>query len=127
MINAAVVGLGWWGRHIIETLENNDRIKIVAATARRPDRHREFVESKGLTLHTGYSETLADPAVEAVILCKSIQTSTIAPTINYETPDPECDLDYTPNDAAFCDVKVAMSNSFGFGGHNACIVFGKYH
>jgi 3-oxoacyl-[acyl-carrier-protein] synthase II len=69
----------------------------------------------------------ASGGIEAVIMCKSIQTSTIAPTINYQTPDPECDLDYTPNDAVSCDVKVAMSNSFGFGGHNACIVFGKYH
>ncbi len=68
----------------------------------------------------------ASGGIEAVILCKTIETSTIAPTINYETPDPECDLDYTPNEAVSCDVHVAMSNSFGFGGHNACIVFGKY-
>lgn len=68
----------------------------------------------------------ASGGVEAVILCKTIETSTIAPTINYETPDPDCDLDYTPNKAASSDVKIAMSNSFGFGGHNACIVFGKY-
>jgi 3-oxoacyl-[acyl-carrier-protein] synthase II len=69
----------------------------------------------------------ASGGIEAVIMCKSIQTSTIAPTINLQTPDPECDLDYTPNDAVSCDVNVAISNSFGFGGHNACIIFGKYH
>ena len=68
----------------------------------------------------------ASGGIEAVILCKTIETGTIAPTINYETPDPECDLDYTPNSSVSCDVKVAMSNSFGFGGHNACVVFGKY-
>jgi len=68
----------------------------------------------------------ASGGIEAVILCKTIQDSLIAPTINYTTPDPDCDLDYTPNTAASCDVKIAMSNSFGFGGHNACIVFRKY-
>lgn len=69
----------------------------------------------------------ASGGIEAVILCKTIETSTIAPTLNYQTPDPECDLDYTPNEAQSCDVEVAMSNSFGFGGHNACVVFRKYH
>ena len=66
----------------------------------------------------------ASGGIEAVILCKSIQTSTIAPTINYETPDPACDLNYTPNESASKEIKFAMSNSFGFGGHNACVVFG---
>jgi 3-oxoacyl-[acyl-carrier-protein] synthase II len=68
----------------------------------------------------------ASGGIEAVILCKSIETSIIAPTVNYETPDPECDLDYTPNQAQTLDVHVAMSNSFGFGGHNACVVFRKF-
>ncbi|MCP4885394.1 beta-ketoacyl-ACP synthase II [Rubripirellula sp.] len=68
----------------------------------------------------------ASGGIEATILCKTIETSTIAPTINYETPDPECDLNYTPNEAQQADVKVAMSNSFGFGGHNACVIFRKY-
>lgn len=68
----------------------------------------------------------ASGGIEGVILCKSIETSTIAPTINLDTPDPDCDLDYTPNEAQSYDVKVAMSNSFGFGGHNACIIFSKY-
>ena len=68
----------------------------------------------------------ASGGIEAVILSKSLQTSVIAPTINYETPDPDCDLDYTPNEAKELDIKIAMSNSFGFGGHNACVVFGRY-
>ena len=69
----------------------------------------------------------ASGGIEAVILCKTIETSTIPPTINYQTPDPGCDLDYTPNEARACDLEVAMSNSFGFGGHNACVVFRRYH
>ncbi len=66
----------------------------------------------------------ASGGIEAVILSKAIETATIPPTINYQTPDPECDLDYTPNQARERKIMIAMSNSFGFGGHNACIVFG---
>ncbi|KAA5544706.1 beta-ketoacyl-ACP synthase II [Roseiconus nitratireducens] len=68
----------------------------------------------------------ASGGIEAVILCKAIQAAMIPPTINYTDPDPACDLDYTPNEAKAKDIRVAMSNSFGFGGHNACIVFGKF-
>lgn len=67
----------------------------------------------------------ASGGVEAIILCKTLQTQTIAPTINLDTSDPECDLDYTPRTARRKKVDVAMSNSFGFGGHNACVVFGQ--
>ncbi|MBI4710092.1 MAG: beta-ketoacyl-[acyl-carrier-protein] synthase II [Nitrospirae bacterium] len=64
--------------------------------------------------------------VEAVISVLSIVNSIVPPTINLENPDPECDLDYVPNKARQMNVDVAMSNSFGFGGTNACIVFRKY-
>jgi 3-oxoacyl-[acyl-carrier-protein] synthase II len=50
----------------------------------------------------------------------------LPPTINYEYPDPECDLDYIPNEARPAEVTAAMSNSFGFGGHNASIVLKRY-
>lgn len=64
--------------------------------------------------------------VEAVATAKTIETGIIPPTINYEHPDPSCDLDYTPNKAVEYPVKVAISNSFGFGGTNACLVFKRY-
>ncbi|MGI6611449.1 MAG: beta-ketoacyl-ACP synthase II [Limnochordia bacterium] len=65
--------------------------------------------------------------VEAIICVKTLETGIIPPTINYEVPDPDCDLDYVPNQARMHDVDVAMSNSFGFGGHNAVLVFRRYH
>lgn len=64
--------------------------------------------------------------VEAVISVKAIDDGVIPATINYETPDPECDLDYVPNESRKVDVQTVMSNSFGFGGHNACLIFKKY-
>ncbi len=61
--------------------------------------------------------------IEAVFTVKSIQDGIVPPTINYETPDPDCDLDYVPNEARSVDIKVAMSNSFGFGGTNGVLIF----
>lgn len=65
-------------------------------------------------------------ALEAIVCVKTIQEGIIHPTINYEYPDPECDLDYVPNVARPANVKVALSNSSGFGGHNATIVLKAY-
>ena len=65
-------------------------------------------------------------AVEALATVMAVHADTIHPTINYETPDPACDLDYTPNVARRRRVNVAISNSFGLGGQNACVVFGKW-
>ena len=67
----------------------------------------------------------ASGGVEAVATCLTIANGVIAPTINLDTPDPACDLDYVPHTARPADVKVAMSNSFGFGGHNASLIFRK--
>ncbi|OQX83130.1 MAG: beta-ketoacyl-[acyl-carrier-protein] synthase II [Candidatus Omnitrophica bacterium 4484_49] len=63
--------------------------------------------------------------VEAVATALAVKNQVIPPTINYEYPDPDCDLDYVPNQAREAEVKYALSNSFGFGGHNACLVFKK--
>lgn len=64
-------------------------------------------------------------AVEAIICLQALQAGVIPPTINQETPDPACDLDYVPNQARQADVRVALSNSFGFGGHNATLVMAQ--
>ncbi len=65
-------------------------------------------------------------AVEAIFCTLAIHEGVLPPTINQETPDPECDLDYVPNEAREADVRVAVSNSFGFGGHNACLVLRRF-
>jgi beta-ketoacyl-acyl-carrier-protein synthase II len=65
-------------------------------------------------------------AVEAVVCVQTLRHGRIAPTINYDSPDPELDLDYVPNVARTADVRVALSNSFGLGGQNACLVLGKW-
>ncbi|HUF02098.1 MAG TPA: beta-ketoacyl-ACP synthase II [Gaiellaceae bacterium] len=65
-------------------------------------------------------------AVEAIFTILAVQNGVLPPTINYETPDPECDLDYIPNEARRQPIEIGVSNSFGFGGHNACVVFQKW-
>lgn len=65
--------------------------------------------------------------LEAIVSVLSIKHNIMPPTVNYETPDEKCDLDYVPNEAREKEVNVAMSNSLGFGGHNASLVFKKYN
>jgi 3-oxoacyl-[acyl-carrier-protein] synthase II len=71
--------------------------------------------------------TGAAGAVEAAATILALKHGVIPPTINYEVPDPQCDLDYVPNTARKADLRIALSNSFGFGGQNASLVFRKYH
>ncbi len=68
----------------------------------------------------------ASGAVESVFCLQALQTSTMPPTVNLDNPDPDCDLDYIPGQARESVVQVALKNSFGFGGHNASLVFGRY-
>ena len=63
---------------------------------------------------------------ESVVCVKSIMHGVVPPTINYTTPDPDCDLDYVPNEAREVDVRLALNNNLGFGGHNASVLFAKY-
>jgi len=65
-------------------------------------------------------------SLDAAACVKTITEAAIHPTVNYDVPDPECDLDYVPNQSRAADVQVALSNAFGFGGQNACLVFRKY-
>jgi 3-oxoacyl-(acyl-carrier-protein) synthase len=68
----------------------------------------------------------ATGALEVIFGIKAIETGVIPPTINYETPDPDCNLDYVPNTARACRVDAFMSNAFGFGGHNAVLILKRY-
>lgn len=78
--------------------------------------------TKSVTGHT----MGAAGGLEAVVAAKSIYDSVVPPTINYNTPDPDCDLDYVPNEKREMEVNAAMSTNLGFGGHNAAILFKKY-
>jgi 3-oxoacyl-(acyl-carrier-protein) synthase len=68
----------------------------------------------------------AAAGLEAIVCAKTIETSWLHPTINLRDPDPDCDLDYVPNQARQCEVRAALSNSLGFGGHNSALVITKY-
>ena len=85
--------------------------------------HRTPVSStKGATGHC----LGAAGAIEAIFCSFAVKDGVLPPTINYEDPDPECDLDYIPNEARRQDIEVSVNNSFGFGGHNACVVFRRW-
>jgi len=88
------------------------------------DHARKLVVSstKGATGHM----LGAAGAVEMIVCAKAIQTDTVPPTINYEFPDPECDLDYVPNAARQMHINAVVNNSFGFGGHNASLIAKKF-
>ncbi len=68
----------------------------------------------------------ASGALETVACMKTLETGIVHPTINYENPDPDCDLDYVPEGKREVEVRTILKNSFGFGGHNACLVFKRY-
>ncbi len=101
----------------------NDAVET-KAIRRVLGRHADDVAVSSTKSMTGHLLGAAG-AVEAAACALSIHTGTIYPTINYEHPDPECSLDYVPNTARQVHVRTAMSNSLGFGGHNATLVFAR--
>jgi 3-oxoacyl-[acyl-carrier-protein] synthase II len=105
--------------------ELNDRYETMAIKRVFGDRAYSIPvsSSKSMIGHT----IGAAGAIEGIITILTIQNSMLTPTINLDQPDPDLDLDYVPNQAREKEVNVALSNSFGFGGHNATLVFRKYH
>jgi 3-oxoacyl-[acyl-carrier-protein] synthase II len=95
---------------------------IKLALGEEKARRTPISSTKGATGHC----LGAGGAVEAIFTTLAIRDGKVPPTINYEVEDPECDLDYIPNEARDADVRVGVSNSFGFGGHNASIVLKRY-
>ena len=102
----------------------NDRVETKSIKDLFKDRAYEIPVSstKSMTGHL----LGATGGVEAIACILAIQRKRVPPTINYEFPDPDCDLDYVPNEAREVDVRIAMSNSMGFGGHNATIVIKRF-
>jgi 3-oxoacyl-[acyl-carrier-protein] synthase II len=77
--------------------------------------------TKSMTGHTFG----AAGAIEAIFSALAIRDGVLPPTINYREPDPECDLDYVPNEARRAQIDVALSNAMGLGGHNGCVLLGR--
>ncbi len=102
----------------------NDKSETAAIKAALGERANQLPISSTKSM-TGHLLGAAG-ALEAIFCVKVIADSVLPPTINCETPDPECDLDYVPNQARPKTANRVMSNSFGFGGHNACLVLGRY-
>ena len=102
----------------------NDRSETAAIKTAFGDHAYELVvgSTKSMTGHL----LGAAGAVETVISVLVCREGAIPPTINFSTPDPECDLDYVPNTARDVDISIALKNSFGLGGQNACLVLGRY-
>lgn len=104
--------------------EFNDKIETIAVKRVFED-HAYRLAMSSIKSMTGHLLGAAG-GVEGVACIMTLLDGVMPPTTNYETPDPECDLDYVPNEARKADLQLVMSNSFGFGGHNASLIFRKY-
>ena len=102
----------------------NDKSETIALKNVFGDHAKNGLQVSSTKSMTGHLLGAAG-AIEAAAVCKAIDENIVPPTINYENPDPDCDLDYVPNEARESEVTVAMSNNSGFGGHNASLIFRK--
>ena len=115
--------VGYINAHGTSTLTNDlAETKAIKHVFKAHSRNLPVSSTKSMTGHL----LGAAGSVEAIFTVLSLYEGIVPPTINYETPDPECDLDYVPNEARSKELNVALSNSFGFGGTNACLIFKKY-
>ena len=115
--------VGYINAHGTSTIQN-DLAETAAIKEVFGTRAREIPVSsnKSMLGHT----IAAAGAIECILTLVGMNRSLILPTINYESPDPKCDLDYVPNEARKKEHRVALSNSFGFGGQNACLCIGRF-
>ena len=104
--------------------ELNDKFETMAIKKALGDAAYKVAVSstKGTTGHS----LGAAGGIESIACIQAIRTGIIPPTINYETPDPNCDLDIVPNTARKCEVKVALNSNLGFGGHNGVVIYRKF-
>jgi 3-oxoacyl-[acyl-carrier-protein] synthase II len=100
----------------------NDAAETAAIKAALGEEHAHRVAISSTKSMTGHMLGAAG-AVEGAACALAIANGRVPPTIHYQEPDPDCDLDVVPNEARDVDVRLALSNSFGFGGQNACIAF----
>src|SRR5512136_854220 len=119
----APADIDWISAHGTAT-DLNDKFETAAIKSAFGE-HAYRVPISGTKALTGHMMA-ATGALEALFGIKAIETGCVPPTINYETPDPDCDLDYVPNQARPVTVNTFMSNAFGFGGHNAVLIFKRY-
>ncbi|MGF1530462.1 MAG: beta-ketoacyl-ACP synthase II [Puniceicoccaceae bacterium] len=103
----------------------NDKFETLALKKVFGEHAYDFVVSSTKSM-TGHLLGAAG-GIEAAACCMAIKTGTVPPTINYETPDPDCDLNYSPNEKTVRPISVALSTNLGFGGHNTSVIFKKYN
>jgi 3-oxoacyl-[acyl-carrier-protein] synthase II len=116
--------VGYINAHATSTpIGDSSETRVIKLAMGEDEAHRVAISgTKGATGHC----LGGAGAVEALFTTLAVHEGVLPPTINYEYEDPECDLDYVPNDAREVDIDIAINNSFGFGGHNACVVVRAY-